>query len=193
MAANLSGWTARTLTPRAGLNDGSLGSRGPSSSSGTPVATASAFNPLQNSALFNLGQNQSMAFFQSLLSALGGGMGGAPAAPAPQMSANQMAAIDFARQMMGSEYWNRAKQAETRNFFSPTPAGAGVGLQGVSPVLNPMGGGLLPISNPVMEQFLSNQRLAPAVALGSAAASFGGNVGPQPRSGSGWSAPAFGF
>jgi hypothetical protein len=182
------------VAPQAGLNDGSLASRQANSQTGTPLASVSTFNPLQNSALFNLGQNQSMAFFQSLLSALGGGMGaGGGGGSAPMMAPAQSNAINFALQQIGAENWNRQRDASMRNWFSPTPVGAG-SLQGVPSIAAPMGGGFLPAHNPVMEQFLSSQRLAPSVAIGSAAASFGGTgpVGPQPVR-SGWSAPAFGF
>jgi hypothetical protein len=38
---NLSGWTARTVAPQAGLNDGSLASRQANSQTGTPLASVS--------------------------------------------------------------------------------------------------------------------------------------------------------
>lgn len=181
------------MTPRAGLNDSSLGSRAPSSTSVTPVATGSAFAPLQNSALFNLGQQQSMSFFQSLLSSLGGlgGGGGGGQSALPPMAPAQSQAIDFARQMIGGEAWRRAKEADIRGFHDPRSR---FGFEGVSPMSAPMGGGMLPVQNPVMNQFLSNQRLAPAVQLGTAAAAYGSMapMGGAPRT-SGWTSPAFGF
>lgn len=161
------------MTPRAGLNDSSLGSRAPSSTTGNAVASQSTFSPLQNSALFNLGQNQSNAFFQSLLGALGGGAGAPAAGGAPRMDATQGNAINWLIQQIGAENWNRDREADIRRFYSSAPAGAGA-LNGMSPQMGLMGGGILPIANPVIEQALSAQRLAPSVALGTAAASFGG-------------------
>lgn len=190
MAANLrSGWTARSLTPTAGLRDSSLGSRAPSSTTGNAVATQSTFSPLQNSALFNLGQNQSNAFFQSLLGAMGGGGGGGGGGTAPRMDATQGNAINWLIQQIGAENWNRQRQQDLLDLHAPPVGMGGIGI---------MGGGVQQAVNPVMDQFLSSQRLAPSVALGTAAASFGGGfsnpMGMNSSGGggrSGWTSPVW--
>lgn len=184
------GWTAQTLAPRAGLNDASLGSRAPrSSTSATPLATQSAYAPLQNSALFNLGQNQSMSFFQSLLESLGGLGGGGGQSFIPPMASAQSQAIDFAHQRIAAENYQRSREANIRSFLDPRSSS---GFEGVSPMSAPMGGGMLPVQNPVMNQFLSNQRLAPAVQLGTAAAAYGSGGFASPMGGrSGWTSSGF--
>lgn len=125
------------------------------------------------------------------------GGGGAPAGggAAPRMDITQGNAINWLIQQIGAEDWNRGREADIRRFYSPAPAGAG-GTFGVAPQMGMMGGGVLPISNPVIDQALSAQRLAPSVALGTAAASFGGGfsspMGMNSSSGrSGWTSPVW--
>jgi hypothetical protein len=137
--------------------------------------------------------------FQSLLSALGGGFGGgAPAPAAPVIHPSQAAAIDFARQRIAAEEYARQREMSIRAFEDPR---ARSGFEGVSPLSAPMGGGFLPVQNSVVNQFLTNQRLAPAVALGSAAALHGSGQqvgavpvvqrGMSPMGGSGWFSSGF--
>ena len=135
-------------------------------------------------------------FYNSLLNSLFGAGGGnqAQAPAAPQMDISQGNAINWLIQQIGAENWNRDREMDIRRFYSPAPAGAGM-TTGLAPQIGLMGGGPLPIYNPVAEQFLSAQRLAPSVALGQAAASFGsGGAAPAPaRTSSGWVASPWGY
>ncbi len=171
-------WTGSTIAP---------------SSTPAPVAAAT---PSQTAA--------NPQFVNSLLNSLFGGGQRSVAAPAsapPSGLADfQNRAIENAIMQIGAENWRRSQEAAIRLRVDPR-AFLGQGLQGVSPVMAPLGGGLLPAQNPVVEQFLSNQRLAPSIQLGTAASlrgsgqqfagqqALGGSVGPQLR---GWT-PAFAF
>jgi hypothetical protein len=134
-------------------------------------------------------------FYNSLLSSLFGMGGNQQQAPAaPRMDPAQGNAINWLIQQIGAENWNRDREMDIRRFYSPAPAGA-QSITGLNSQIGLMGGGALPIYNPVAEQFLSAQRLAPSVALGQAAASFGsGGAAPAPaRTASGWVASPWGF
>lgn len=181
MAINLSrAWTGSTIAPQA----------------------QAQIPPSVVGAGFNLGQNQASQFYNSLLGAMLGGLGGGgnnqPAAPS--MSPQQGNAINFAIQQIGAENWNRDRQADLSRFMSSAPLGTG-GLPGISPIISPLGGGNIPVVNPLIEQSLSNARLAPSLSLGTAASAFGsGGYGMQPASVSrniapmsGWVSPGFGF
>lgn len=131
-------------------------------------------------------------FYNSLLSSLfgmgGGGGGQAPAAP--QMAPQQANAINWLIQQIGAENWNRQRNQDIRQFMTAAPLGAG-SLTGVSPIFAPMGGGNLPVYNPVVDTALSNARLFPSMQLGTAAASFGSGGGG--RTPSGWTPSPWGF
>lgn len=133
-------------------------------------------------------------FYNSLLSSLFGGGGNqqAPAPSGPVIAPQQANAINWLIQQIGAENWNRQRNQDIQSFMTASPLGTR-GMQGVSPIFAPMGGGNLPVYNPVAEQFLSNQRLAPSVILGQSAAGFGSGGSSTPRSASGWTASPWGF
>lgn len=171
MAINTSrAWTGATIAPQA-----------------TPAAPAIGASNIPAAVTGNvLPQNQ---FYNSLLSSLFGIGGNQSQAPAgPQISPQQGNAINWLIQQIGSENWNRDREADIRRFYSPAPAGA-QSLTGLQPQMGLMGGGVLPISNPFVDTALSNARLFPSIQLGTAAAS-----GAAPaRTPSGWVASPWGF
>lgn len=177
MAINTSrAWTGATIAPQ------STPAAAPAiGASNIPAAVTSNVLP----------QNQ---FYNSLLSSLFGMGGNQSQAPAgPQMSPQQGNAINWLIQQIGSEDWNRDREADIRRFYSPAPAGAQF-TTGLAPQMGLMGGGVLPISNPFVDTALSNARLFPSIQLGTAAASFGSGGGAAPaRTPSGWVSSPWGF
>lgn len=182
MAINTSrAWTGSTIAPQ--------------SRPATPPATTPGSNipPAVTGAQNNLNQQMINTLLNNLFGG-GGGRGGTTIINPPMSLAPQQGqAINFAIQQIAAENWARQREKEIRAFEDPR---ARSGFEGVSPMFAPMGGGFLPVESPVMNTFLSNQRLLPAVTLGTAAASFGSGGG-APRTSmapmGGWTPPAFGF
>lgn len=182
MAINLTNaWTGSTIAPVTRPATPPAATPG----SNIPPAVTNAQQPLANQALIN-----------SLLSNLfgGGNRGTTVINPPMSLAPQQGQAINFAIQQIAAENWARQKERDIRAFEDPRERS---GFAGVSPLFAPMGGGFLPVKNDVVNTFLANQRLLPAVTLGTAAASFGSGGGapriaPSAPMG-GWTSPGFGF